>query len=218
MHVQFTNVTQWHPGFSSPYSGPNSLTSGCRHEETTDLTLFVGVGLWSGAEFWINPEIDEGFGLSNTLGVAGYPSGEAYKIGADHPYFRLPRTFLRQVFNLDSPQQPVSAAANQLAGGQSVNNVTLTIGKFSVVDVFDTNSYAHDPRNDFLNWSIIDAGAFDYAADAWGYTYGAASEWTKSDWTLRGGVFALSEIPNSGVLGRDFHQYALISEFEQHYL
>ena len=57
--------------------------------------------------------------------------------------------------------------------------MTLTVGKFSVVDVFDTNSYAHDPRGDFLDWSVIDAAAFDYAADAWGYTVGAAVEWTR---------------------------------------
>ena len=218
IHAQFTNVTQWHPGFASSYSGPNSLASTNQHEETTDLTLFAGARLWAGAEFWVNPEIDEGFGLSNTLGVAGYPSGEAYKVGADHPYFRLPRAFLRQVINLDGTRQDVGAGANQLAGSQSANNIVLTLGKFSVVDVFDTNTYAHDPRADFLNWSVVDAGAFDYAADAWGYTYGGTAEWTRSDWTLRGGVFALSQVPNSGVLDRDFHQYALIGEFEQRYL
>ena len=217
LYGQFTNVTQWHPGFTSPYSGANSLDSGNQHESTNDLTLFAGVRLWSGSEFWLNPEIDEGFGLSNTLGVAGYPSGEAYKVGRHHPYFRLPRAFLRQVFNLGSSEQSVSAAVNQLASTQSSDNVILTIGKFSVVDIFDTNRYAHDPRADFLNWSVVDAGAFDYAADSWGYTYGASAEWTQSNRTLRGGVFALSEIPNSELLQNDFHQYELVAEFEQRY-
>jgi len=95
--------------------------------------------------------------------------------------------------------------------------VTLTVGKFSVVDVFDTNSYAHDPRGDFLNWSIIDAAAFDYAADAWGYTVGAAVEWTQSWWTFRGGFFDLSDVPNSKVLEPGFKEFALIAEMEGRY-
>ena len=95
--------------------------------------------------------------------------------------------------------------------------MTLTIGKFSVTDIFDTNTYAHDPRGDFLNWSIIDAGAFDYAADAWGFTYGAAVEWAQDAWTLRGGVFQLSKVPNGKIVNVDFGQYMLVTELEKRY-
>ncbi|MGO9446822.1 MAG: carbohydrate porin [Thiobacillaceae bacterium] len=217
VYGQATNVTQWHPAFRAAYSGPNSLDAASQSEETSDVTAFVGLRLWRGGEFWLNPEIDEGFGLSNTLGVAGFPSGEAYKVGADRPYFRMARAFFRQVFNLDGTPVDVAAAPNQFADVQSSNNVTVTLGKFSVVDIFDTNAYAHDPRADFMNWAVIDAGAFDYAADSWGYTLGGAVEWTQSSWTLRGGWVALSEIPNGKALDTDFDQYALIGEFEQRY-
>jgi high affinity Mn2+ porin len=74
----------------------------------------------------------------------------------------------------------LDSAANQLGGSANENNVTLTVGKFSVTDIFDTNSYSHDPRVDFMNWSLIDSGAIDYAADAWGVTYGAAAEWNEN--------------------------------------
>jgi high affinity Mn2+ porin len=77
--AQLTNVTQWHGSFRSPYSGTNSLAADGPAEETTDATLYAGSRLWRGAEFWVNPEIDQGFGLSGTLGVAGFPSGEAYE-------------------------------------------------------------------------------------------------------------------------------------------
>ena len=217
LHGQVTNVTQSHPRFTSPYSGTNSLIANGRTEETTDITLYAGVRLWRGAEFWINPEIDQGFGLSNTVGMAGFPSGEAYKIGANVPYPRLPRVFLRQVIPLSGELVKMESSANQLAGSKAANNVTLTIGKFSVTDIFDTNTYAHDPRGDFLNWSIIDAGAFDYAADAWGFTYGAAAEWTQDAWTLRGGVFQLSKVPNGKIVNVDFSQYMLVTELEQRY-
>src|SRR5262249_22964501 len=92
--------------------------------------------------------------------------------------------------------------------------VVVTVGKFSVSDFFDTISYAHDPRNDFMNWALIDAGAFDYAADAWGFTYGAALEWYQSGWTLRAGVFDLSNVPNSADLDSTFSQYQLVYELE----
>ncbi|MFC5472680.1 carbohydrate porin [Paraherbaspirillum soli] len=214
VHGQLTNITQWHPQFRSPYSGPNSLESNGRTEETTDLTLFAGLRLWRGAELWVNTEIDQGFGLSNTLGVAGFPSGEAYKVGANTPYLRVPRVFIRQVIPLGGAEQQVESAANQLTGVRSADNVTLTVGKFSVVDIFDTNSYAHDPRADFMNWSAIDGGAFDYAADPWGYTYGAAAEWSQDWWTLRGGLFQLSGAPNAKITRVDFKQRSLVGEIE----
>jgi high affinity Mn2+ porin len=217
LHGQFTLVKQYHPSFTSPYEGPNSLHSARNGEETTDLTLFGAIRLWNGGAFYANPEIDQGFGLSDTLGIAGFPSGEAYKIGKSKPYFRLQRAFLRQVFDLGGASQTIDPGVNELGGVRSADNVTLTVGKFSVVDIFDTNSYAHDSRGDFLNWSVIDAAAFDYAADSWGYTVGAALEWTQSWWTLRAGFFDLSDVPNSKTLEPGFNEFALIGEFEGRY-
>jgi high affinity Mn2+ porin len=215
VHGQATYVSQFHPGFGSPYQGPNSLSPGNNGRQTADVTLFAGARLWSGAQAWVNPEADQGFGLNGTLGVAGFTSGEAYKVGAPGPYFRLPRAFIRQTIGRGDELRTVVPAANQLGSVQSREGITLTVGKFSVVDIFDTNRYAHDPRSDFLNWSIVDGGAFDYAADAWGYTYGSAVEWTGSWWTLRGGGFDLSRVPNSPQLERGFGQFALIGEFEE---
>ena len=217
IHGQFTFVDQFHPTFSSPYEGENSLTRARSAKETADLTLFVGARLWRGAALYVNPEVDQGFGLNNTLGMAGFPSGEAYKVGQSKPYVKLQRAFLRQRFDIGGETRALSPAANELGGALAADNVTLTIGKFSAVDIFDTNSYAHDPRGDFLNWSIIDAAAFDYAADAWGYTVGAAVEWTQSWWTLRGGIFELSDVPNSTRLEPGFREYSIIGEAEGRY-
>ena len=161
LHGQTTFVTQYHPGFHSAFRGPNSLDPQAQARETFDLTLYGGLRLWHGAALWVNPEVDQGFGLSNTLGVAGFTSGEAYKVGADAPYVQLPRLFVRQTINLGGEAAQVEAGLNQLASLQTANRVVVTVGKLSVVDIFDTNRYAHDPRNDFLNWSIIDAGSFD---------------------------------------------------------
>jgi high affinity Mn2+ porin len=187
-HAQSTFIYQGHNRFDSPYRGSNSLSPRANARETWDVTLYGGVRPWRGAEIWINPEIDQGFGLSNTLGVAGFPSGEAYKVGAAEPYVRLQRLFFRQTIDLPGEREKVDSDLNQLAGSRSVNRIVFTGGKLSVGDIFDTNKYAHDPRGDFMNWTLIDAGTFDYAADAWGYSAGAALEWYENQWTVRGGA------------------------------
>jgi len=213
LHAQATFVTQGVFGFRSPYEGPNSLTPR-QVKETFDATLYVGVRPWAGAELWANPEVDQGFGLSNTLGAAGFPSAEAYKVGKSNPYVRLQRLFFRQTIDLGGETQAVAGAANQLAGTHTANRLVLTVGKLGVGDIFDTNRYAHDPRGDFLNWSVVDAGSFDYAADAWGYSYGVAAEWYQGPWTLRLGAFNLSKVPNGETLESDFSQYQLDAEIE----
>ena len=106
-------------------------------------------------------------------------------------------------------------AANQLGGETTADNIVLTFGKVSPVDIFDVNAFAHDPRADFLNWSIIDSGAYDYAADAWGYSYGIAVEWTQNWWTLRAGLFDLSRIPNTTALETGFAQFEFVTEIEE---
>jgi high affinity Mn2+ porin len=216
IHGQTTFLQQYAPPFRAPHAGPNSLDPN-QGRETWDATAYVGWRPWAGAELWVNPEIDQGFGLSGTLGVAGFPSGEAYKLGQSVPYIRLQRAFIRQTINLSGDTEKVESGANQFGGSQTENRLVLTIGKFSVVDVFDTNKYAHDPRNDFMNWSIVDTAIFDYAADPWGYTYGASAEWYQGSWTVRGGLFDLSIIPNNIELDPTFQQFQWVGEIERRY-
>ncbi len=213
VHGQTTFTEQYVPPFRASYSGTQSLESNAGRE-TWDATLFIGHPLWKGAEVWINPEIDQGFGLTNTLGVAGFPSGEAYKVGFTNPYLRLPRMFIRQTIDLGGDAQSVEEDINQLARSQTANRIVITVGKFGVPDIFDANSYSHDPHNDFLNWSLVETGTFDYAADAWGFTYGAAAEWYQGDWALRTGLFDLSIVPNSTELDPTFQQFQLVYELE----
>ena len=213
VHGEFTYVEQEDSGFNAPYSGTNSLTPE-QGRETADVGLSIGAALWSGAQVWIDPELDQGFGLNDTLGVAGFPSGEAYKIGSRQPYFRLQRLFVRQTLDGAGEREPVAAAAGTLGGDQGVNRWVFTLGKFAVTDIFDNNQYAHDPRADFLNWAAIDAGTFDYAADAWGYTLGAAAERYQGTWAIRAGAFDLSDVPNSARLERGFDEFQIVAELE----
>src|SRR5262252_209470 len=88
-HGQTTFVWQGYPAFRSPYAGPFSLPGSGLGRETFDATVCAGIRLWQGAEVWLAPEIDQGFGFANTHGVAGFPSGESYKLGSSYPYTRM---------------------------------------------------------------------------------------------------------------------------------
>jgi high affinity Mn2+ porin len=134
----------------------------------------------------------------------------------------MQRYFIRQTLNLGGEAQNVDADVNVFEGKQTANRLVLTVGKFSVVDVFDTNKYANNPKSDFLNWTAINAGSFDYAADGWGYTYGAAAEWYQDRFTVRGGVFDLSATPGGGALNEsalgldpNFSQFEFVGELEE---
>jgi len=216
IHGQTTLLEQYDPPFHAPFAGPNSLIPN-QGRETWDVTAYLGWRPWSGAELWVNPEIDQGFGLSGTLGVAGFPSGEAYKLGQSVPYVRVQRAFLRQTIDLGGDIEKVEAGANQFSGSHTADRLVVTVGKFAVVDVFDTNKYAHDPRSDFMNWAIIDTATLDYAADPWGYSYGASAEWHQGAWTVRGGIFDLSIIPNNIELDPTFQQFQWVGEIERRY-
>jgi high affinity Mn2+ porin len=224
-HAQSTDTQQYHGTFPAAYSGPLSMANTPDTQKTIDVTLYLGARLWDGGAIYIDPELDQGFGLGNdiggppytgTVGVAGYVSGEAYKVGRDSSYGRIQRFFVRQTIDLGGDEQTVDPDVNQLGASERVEHITLTAGKFAVTDVFDDNVYAHDPKNDFLNWSIIDMGAFDYAADAWGYTYGTSAELAGAESTLRAGLFQLSAEPNGiAIEHTPFRQYSGILEFER---
>jgi high affinity Mn2+ porin len=224
-HGQFTLVEQGYPAFRSPYQGTKSLPGGGQGRETTELTLSVGVRLWQGAQAWIQPEIDQGHGLEDTHGVAGFTSAESYKIGFSYPYARMQRYFARQTIDLGGETEKVDADFSQFAGSQTANRLVLTFGRFSVVDIFDTNKYANSPKSDFLNWSSVNVGSFDYAGDAWAYTYGVAAEWYQGNWTLRGGLFDMSQTPSGGGgnsalgygLDPSFSQIEAVGEIEHRY-
>ncbi len=215
-HGQSTFIEQYAAPFRSPYLGPQSLAPN-QGRESLDFMYFIGTKLWTGAEIWIDPEFNQGFGLSDTKGIAGFPSGASFKVGSDVPYARIQRFFLRQTIDLGGKTEKVEADQNQFAGSNTTDRLVFTIGKFSISDVFDQNKYAQNPRKDFMNWALIDAGTYDYAADAWGYTYGAAVEWYQGPWTLRGGVFDISTVPNGTDLDTSFRQFQLDGEIERRY-
>jgi high affinity Mn2+ porin len=213
VHVQTTMLPQGYPAFHSPYAGTNSLPGGGQFQATWTTTAFLGVRLWDGGEFYFNPELAQGFGLNGTLGLAGFPNGEAQKAGAPFPKFRPERYYLKQTWGLGGEQEDVADGPNQLAGKRDIDRVTLVVGRFAVGDFFDNNIYAHDPRADFMNWAMWEGASYDFPADLPGYTRGAMIELNRKDWAVRGAILQVPSQPNSDIL--TFKTGGAVVEFEE---
>ncbi|MDU6239869.1 MAG: carbohydrate porin, partial [Bradyrhizobium sp.] len=213
IHAQTTFLPQAYPAFRSPYAGTNSLPGGAQLQQTWTTTAFLGVRLWDGGEFYFNPELAQGFGLNGTLGIAGFPNGEAQKAGAAFPKIRPQRYYLKQTWGLGGEQEEVTDGPNQLPGKRDIDRVTLVVGRFAIGDFFDNNAYAHDPRADFMNWSIWESGAYDFPADLPGYTRGAMVELNRKDWAVRAAFVEVPSQPNSDIL--TFKTGGAVIEFEE---
>ena len=192
IHFQQTLIDQWHTALSTPYAGEFSLADRESAKLSLTTTLFIGRRLWKGAAVYFNPEVAGGSGLSSARGVAGFPNGETFRIGVSDPVLYLARLYVRQVFAIDSETDVDEDDLNQLAGSRPKRYFAVNLGKLSVADFFDQNSYSHDPRTQFMNWSLMSAGAWDYAANTRGYTVGGVLEYVTPEFGLR---FASTLLP-----------------------
>lgn len=217
-HVQNTTIVQYHPGFPARYSGPNSLSSASDVEHTVSLDLLFGVRLWRDAEFHVDGLMWQGFGFDNTRGVAGFPNGEAFRLGTEVPNVNLSRVFIRQTIGLGGEQETVEDGALQLAGRRDISRITLTLGRMSAKDIFDNNAYANDPRTQFMNWALMANEAWDYPGDSLGYITGFAAELNQPRWAIRYGFFQMPRVSNGTALDDNFLEaWGMVTEFEQRY-
>jgi high affinity Mn2+ porin len=232
LHGQNTDIVQGYPAFSAGANGPNSLPHGGAARQTVSLDLLGGVRLWTGAEAHVDGLMWQGFGLRDTLGVEGFPNGEAFRLGTDVPNGAITRLFIRQTIGLGGAQEDVPDDQLTLAGKQDVSRLTFTLGRFSAKDVFDNNAYANDPRTQFMNWGLMANEAWDYPADAIGFTTGLAVELNQPAWTLRYGFFQMPRYQNNltaddAVLkwpydgssqdGPLWQSWGMVTEFERRY-
>jgi len=197
-HFQLTVINQIHSGFKAAYSGMNSLADTVEPSATSvTTTLFLGRKLWKGSAIYFNPELSGGRGLSSAVGVAGALNGETYRIGDPAPDISVARAYFQQYIPLgNTDYENTDDDVNQVSGKIPVNRITISAGKFSMSDFYDKNTYSHDPRTQFLNWSLMSNGAWDYPANTKGYTTGINVELTKPGWAVRLSSVAVPKIAN----------------------
>ncbi len=185
LHGQTTYIWQSKPGFNAAYSGPNSLSPFKEESYSLTLTGDVGLRLWRGAQMHLNPEGAQGVPFSNLLGAGGLSNGELAR-GSSTSLVSYPaRFYIQQRINAGGALETVEPDFNEMGGKFTANRWTLTLGSFSLLDFFDNNPYAKDPREQFANWAFLTHGAWDYAADARGYTVGAIVEYRTPSWAIR---------------------------------
>ena len=193
---QSTYIWQTKPALRSPYQGEHSLIGA--HEKSYSFTATTALGLRLGrqTEVYFNPEVAQGVPLSGLQGLAGFSNGEMARTSGSNLSLYRARLFVRHVIPIGEDSEIVESATNQLGSRYAKQRLTLTLGNVSLLDLFDANAYAHDPRLQFMNWALMTHAAYDFAADARGYTTGFAAEYKGAGWALRGGRFLQPKLPN----------------------
>ena len=179
-------------------------------ERSYSLTATASLGYrpWDGGEVYLDIEGAKGIALSHLAGLGGPTNGELAKTAGPTMKWYRARAFLRQTWNQGGEREALESEAGQLAGMVDKRRTVLTVGNLAVIDIFDNNRYNHDPRTQFMNWSLMTQGAFDYAADARGYSWGSVIEWFHDDWEVRFGRFIQPKEPNGQPLDyRIFKHY-----------
>ena len=200
---QINVIQQAHPSFSSPYSGPNSFRPATEHEVSRVLTLFTGARLGHGWEAIFDIESAGGRGLSDALGLAGFTNLDVVRnpdLGSA-PY--VARVMVRKIIALSSEQVQAAPTPLSLSPTLPARRLEVRIGKLGIVDFFDINSVGGDSHLQFTNWTVDNNGAYDYAADTRGYTYGVIVEYAAPKWSLRGAEALMPKVANGIVFDWD---------------
>lgn len=189
---QMTNTVQAHPAFRSPYRSENSLSPKRDSTAMQTIDIVLGRRLWAGAEVIAVPSPTRGFGFSDNHGLGALSNTESFHGGTRDWDWNVTRLFLRQTIDLSYDASGTDDDPMRFTGPLALERITISLGKVAVWDFFDNNSYAHEPRTQFLNYALVGAGAFDFASDPAGYTHGAVLEWENGRWATRLGAFQVT--------------------------
>jgi high affinity Mn2+ porin len=170
-------VFQWHPSFPAAYSGPHSLRSTAESATSKVYTLYLGYQLTSTTAAYLDGESAGGTGLSSAFGLAGFTNLDVVRnpsLGAT-PY--LARLMIQQIIPLSSERVESDRDELHLFTSLPARRIEIRVGKFGLPDFLDLNSWASDSHLQFLNWTVDNNGAWDYAANTRGYTDGVLLEY-----------------------------------------
>ena len=196
-------ILQWHPSFPAKYSGPNSFRSVAENATSKVYTLFLGYELTNTTEVFMDVESAGGRGLSSALGLAGFTNLDVVRNPELGPVPYLARAMVRQIIPLSDDRVSAERGPFGLATSLPARRLEFRIGKFSVVDFFDANSWGTDSHLQFLNWTVDNNGAYDYAANTRGYTDGAILEYDDHWFSARFGEALMPKVANGIHLDAD---------------
>jgi hypothetical protein len=164
------------------------------------LTLFTGISLTKSTEVLFDVESAGGRCISAALGMAGFTNLDVVRnptLGSK-PY--PARYIIRQIIGLSKEMVDATPGPFGIAKKVPVRRLEFRFGKLSTADFFDVNSAGSDSHLQFRNWAVDNNGAYDYAADTRGYTYGAMLEYYDRGWALRFMEALMPTVPNGMIL------------------
>ncbi len=201
VYGQFTFLSSWKLPFYAPYTNANgsinSLSPAFEQSFTGTFTLFWGLRLWPGAEAYVVPEVISERPFSNLKGLGGaIQNFELQKTGSETPQLYRAQTYLRQTIGFGGAPVEKTSQPMQLGTVADSRRLVLIAGNFTILDFFDKNSVAWDPRQTFFNMAFMTHASWDFPSDARGYSWGGVAELYWDDWALRFGRITPPQDPN----------------------
>jgi high affinity Mn2+ porin len=180
---QVNIISQGHPTFRSPYSGPNSFSAASEIATSRVVTLYTGFVISATTDFLFDLESTSGHNLSGSHGLGAYTNVDAAGVPNDRPY--VARAILHHEIPLSSKSVETERGPLQMAGQEAARRLDIYVGKMSLADFFDVNAIGSDSHFQFMNWTLDNNGAYGFPADPRGYTYAFVAEYHDHNWALR---------------------------------
>jgi high affinity Mn2+ porin len=202
--AQYTYVLQHQSALRSPYGGPLSLRPQGDTQPTHTIGFYGGWAPAGWAQLYLDTEKFMGAGVSGSTGLAGLTNGDVVREGAQNlpKEFYIARLFARFMLPLGSEVERVARGQDQIPGTEAVRRLELKVGRMAAPDDFDRNRYAGSARTQFLNWSLWNNTAWDYAANTRGYSDGIVLAYLSTAWSLKYGVYRMPLLANAQPLER----------------
>jgi high affinity Mn2+ porin len=200
---QVNIISQWHPAFPSPYQGRNSLSPEAQDASSRVLTLYTGLRLTDTAELLCDVQETGGHGIGEAFGLAGFTNLDVVRNPSLSKAPYIARLMWHQIIPLSHSDTPSARTAFSLFSKLPERRLELRVGKFGMADFFDLNNYGSDSNFQFMNWTVDNNGAYDYAADTRGYTFGAILEYHDRHGALRFAEALMPKVANGIHLDAD---------------
>jgi hypothetical protein len=186
--------------FHSAYQGTNSFRNSAEYKTSMVGTIYTAWrpthSIRYNTDLVLDIESAAGRGLSQALGLAGFTNLDVVRNPNLGPTPYLARYQVHQVFGLTSETTSQEPGFFAVAPSVPARRVEFRIGKLTLPDFFDASGPGADSHLQFMNWTVDNNGAWDYAADTRGYTVGGMAEYDDRAWSIRYGLFAMPTVAN----------------------
>jgi high affinity Mn2+ porin len=196
-------ISQWHPAFRSPYQGRNSLSPEAQDASSRVLTLYTGLQLSGTMELLCDVQETGGHGIGEAFGLAGFTNLDVVRNPSLSKAPYIARLMWHQIIPLSHREENSARTAFSLFSTLPERRLELRFGKFGIADFFDLNNYGSDSNFQFMNWTVDNNGAYDYAADTRGYTFAALLEYHDRHGAVRFAEALMPKVANGIHLDAD---------------